>query len=205
MDVDLSPSCRTLKVIPLVWHSKLMNLPTLMSTSCNVPMIVNTWRYIHELYVMFCIYSKGNQLLHVFLSFRSRQGVDIVLSKHEVCTMASIIIANPTHVDLLLWAISTHHFSISKANQTTKKSCWEWHPRDKFFPLTNEILCCFHKRKEQCLTPFFQQCFLITFLKQEISKTLQNMEVFRILSWTTIVVLATSQFPSLSDPSPLTT
>jgi hypothetical protein len=31
------------------------------------------------------------------------------------------------------------------------------------------------------------------------------MEVFRILSWATIVVLATSQFPSLLDPSPLTT
>jgi hypothetical protein len=114
-------------------------------------------------------------------------------------------IANPTHVDILLWAISTHHFSISKANQKKKKSCWEWHPRYKFIPLTNEILCCFHKRREQCLTSFFQQCFLIAFLKQEISKTLQNMEVFRILSWTTIVVLATSQFPSLSDPSPLTT
>ncbi len=162
---------------------------------------------------MWCFASIANEIdfcmvweqLHVFLSFTSRQGVDTVLSKHRVCTMANIIISNPTHVDLLSWAISTRHFAISKATQTNKKSCWKWHPRDKFFPLTNEILCCFHKRREQCLASFCQQCFLITFLKQKVWKTFQNMEVFRILSWATIVVLATSQFPSLLDPSPLTT
>jgi hypothetical protein len=43
----------------------------------------------------------------------SYQRIDSVFTKDEIHTLANVVIANPTHVDLLLWSCITQRFATS--------------------------------------------------------------------------------------------
>jgi hypothetical protein len=62
----------------------------------------------------------GRQQLHAFFSTTfnsSRRWIDIVLIKDGICTLANVVIINPTWIDLLPQSCATQGFVASNAIQ----------------------------------------------------------------------------------------
>jgi hypothetical protein len=149
----------------------------------------------------------GQQQLHAFLSTTfnsSRRWIDIVLIKDGICTLANIVITNPTRIDLLPQSCATQGFVASDATQANERSYCNWHPINQFLPLALEICGCLHKHVDVFLHDYANanwslkgtKCFhlstLITFLCQKVLITLQRMQVSSILSQVVAIGLVTS-------------
>jgi len=149
----------------------------------------------------------GQQQLHAFLSTTfnsSRRWIDIVLIKDGICTLANIVITNPTRIDLLPQSCATQGFVASDATQANERSYCNWHPTNQFLPLALEICGCLHKHVDVFLHDYANanwslkgtKCFhlstLITFLCQKVLITLQRMQVSSILSQVVAIGLVTS-------------
>jgi hypothetical protein len=90
----------------------------------------------------------GQKQLHAFFSstFNSfHWQVDIVLTKNDIHTLATIVIANPTWVDLFPWSCATQRLVASDAVQAKERSYLDRHFTDQFLPLAIEIFGCLHK------------------------------------------------------------
>jgi hypothetical protein len=66
--------------------------------------------------------------------------VDIVITKDGIRTLANIVIANPTWMDLLTWSYTTRGFTTSKGTQTKERNYCDWHPTYHFLLLAIEAL-----------------------------------------------------------------
>jgi hypothetical protein len=90
----------------------------------------------------------GREQLYVLPSTTfnsSRRQFDIVLTKNGICTLADIIIADPTRMDLLPQSCTTQRFVASDVTQVKEMSYRSPHPIDQFFPLAIEVFGCLHK------------------------------------------------------------
>ncbi len=87
--------------------------------------------------------------LHAFFSPMLKsfhRQVDIVFTKSGICTLIYIVIANPTHVDLLPQSCIIQRFAISNVTQVKERSYHNQHPIDQFLFLAIEIFGCLHKQ-----------------------------------------------------------
>jgi hypothetical protein len=78
----------------------------------------------------------------------SHWGVDIVITKDGIRTLANIVIANPTWMDLLTWSYTTRGFTTSKGSQTKERNYCNWHPTNHFLPLAIEVFGCLDKQAD---------------------------------------------------------
>jgi hypothetical protein len=162
----------------------------------------------------------GQQQLHAFFSttFNSfRRWIDIMLIKYGICTLANVVITDPTWIYLLPQSCATQGFVASDAIQANERSYYNWHPTNQFLPLALEICGCLHKHVDVFLHDYANaiwslkgiECFhlstLVTFLRQKNLITLQKMQVSSILSRVVTIGLITSWLPLLQNTPPMTT
>jgi hypothetical protein len=91
----------------------------------------------------------GREQLHALPSITfnfSHQRVDIVLTKDGICTLVKVVIANPTHADLLSQSCTIQGFTTFDATQAKERSYHNQHPTNQFLPLTIEIFGCLHNK-----------------------------------------------------------
>jgi len=158
--------------------------------------------------------------LHVLPSstFNSfRQWVDIVFTKDGVCTLAKVVIANPTWANLFFRFCTIQGFVTINVVQAKEKSYCNWHPIDQILPLAIEVFGYLHKhvnvRLHNCANAIWSLKrpmglhfpTLVIFLCQKISFTLQRMQASSIFSWIIIVGLTTFWLPPLQDTPSITT
>ncbi len=90
------------------------------------------------------------EVSHLFLH-HTRRWVDIVIIKDNFQTMADIVIADPTCLDLVKHASTmTMHVTIVTI-QDKARSYTKWAPRDDFIPLAIETYGCLHPRFDSFL------------------------------------------------------
>jgi hypothetical protein len=140
-----------------------------------------------------------------------------VFTKDGNCTLANIVIVDPTQANLLPQSCTIQKFVAYTATQAKERSYHNWHPINQFFPLTVEIFGYLHKHVDMFLhdganaiwslkgpeSPHLST--LVTFLYQKISMTLQKIQASSILSRVVAVGLTTSQLPPLQNTPPITT
>jgi hypothetical protein len=78
----------------------------------------------------------------------SRQQVDIVLTKDGICTLADILIADPTRAYSLPQSCTTQRFVVFDATQAKERNYRNWHPIHQFFLLTIEVFGWLHKHAD---------------------------------------------------------
>jgi hypothetical protein len=138
----------------------------------------------------------------------------VVFTKDEICTLADVVIIDPTWANLLHRSCAIWRFTTFKTAQAKERNYYDWHPTDHFFPLTIEVFGCLNKQVDV----FLHDCanamwnfkglkglhvyVLITFLCQKISITLQRMQASAILSWVIAIGVTTSQLPPLQNAFP---
>jgi hypothetical protein len=89
--------------------------------------------------------------LHVFISttFNSLcQRVDIVFTKCDICTLADVVIVDPTQANLLPQSCVTQRFVAFDTIESKEMNYCNRHPIDQFFPLVIEIFGCLHKHAD---------------------------------------------------------
>jgi hypothetical protein len=86
--------------------------------------------------------------------------VDVVITRDNFCTLANVVIADLTHIDLVQHALmmAAHVATIAiqyKAQSYTKRA-----PRDDFIPLAIETYSCFHPHFDSFLTSCVHACII---------------------------------------------
>jgi hypothetical protein len=71
--------------------------------------------------------------------------VKIVFTKDTICTLANIVIANPTQIDLFIWSCTSQGFVTSDVFQTKERNYHNQHLIDQFFLLAIKVFECLHK------------------------------------------------------------
>jgi hypothetical protein len=67
----------------------------------------------------------GCEQLHTLLStmfHSSHKRIDIMFTKNGICTLADVVIVDPTQANLFCWSYATWRFAASKTIQATKKN-----------------------------------------------------------------------------------
>jgi hypothetical protein len=91
----------------------------------------------------------GRKHLHAFPSTMfnfAYQQVDIVFTKDGICTLADIVIVDPTQMDLLPQFCAIQRFATSNVIQAKEKNYCNQHPIDQFFLSAIKIFGCLHKQ-----------------------------------------------------------
>ncbi len=132
----------------------------------------------------------------------SHRQVDIVFTKSGICTLIYIVIANPTHVDLLPQSRIIQRFATSNVTQVKERSYHNQHPINQFIFLaieyldvyTNKLICSytiismsFGASKGEKALPFLS--WLLSFIKN-LNYTTKDAII--LLTWAIIVNLDTS-------------
>jgi len=91
----------------------------------------------------------GQTQLHALLSttFNSfHRQVDIVLTKNRICTLANVVIIDPTHADLFSQFYPIQRFATFDATQAKEMSHHNQRPTNQFLLLAIEVFECLHKQ-----------------------------------------------------------
>jgi hypothetical protein len=81
--------------------------------------------------------------------------VNIVLSVDNICTLANVIIVDPTQADLVSWPTFSHGVVTSSVVIQVKEKLYrDCYLMAMFFPLAIEIFGCFHQQANN----FLYQC-----------------------------------------------
>jgi hypothetical protein len=62
-----------------------------------------------------------------------------------ICTLANVVIADPTQVDLVSHATPSSRVAMTVTIQTKEGLYYDQHPKDMFFPLAIEVFGCIHQ------------------------------------------------------------
>jgi hypothetical protein len=68
-----------------------------------------------------------------------------VLTKDDIHTLADVVIADPTQIDLLLESCVIQGYVAFDAVQAKERNYCNQHPTDQFLPLAIEVFDCLHK------------------------------------------------------------
>jgi hypothetical protein len=126
--------------------------------------------------------------------------VDIVLIANGICTLANIIIVDPTHVNLISQVAYSWGMVITIATQAKFVSHWDRHPKDDFIPIAIEIFICLYQQADD----FLHQCanmmwstigfggpplsIICSFYRQRVLVDLQRIQVTTILRWAIMAI-----------------
>jgi len=69
-----------------------------------------------------------------------------MLSIDGICTLADVVIVNPTRVDLVFQTASFHGMVTKMVTQAKEGFYHNYHPINMFFPLAIEIFGCIHQQ-----------------------------------------------------------
>jgi hypothetical protein len=75
----------------------------------------------------------------------SYQQIDNVFTEDEIHTLANVVIANPTHVDLFLQSCITQRFATLDMTEAKERSYCSWPRIDQFLVVAIEIFECLYK------------------------------------------------------------
>jgi len=67
-----------------------------------------------------------------------------MFTKNEICTLANVVIIDPTHANLLPRSCTTQGFVAFDATQAKERNYHDQHHIDQFLCLTIEIFGCLH-------------------------------------------------------------
>jgi hypothetical protein len=107
-----------------------------------------------------------------------------VFTKDGICTLADVVIANLTQVDLLPQSCATQGFVTSDVVQAKKRNYHNQRPINQFLPLAIEVFGCLHKHANvflhDCVNAIWSLkgtkgphlSTLVTFFHQKVSITL---------------------------------
>jgi hypothetical protein len=76
----------------------------------------------------------------------SHEQVDILLSIDGICTLAYVVIVNPTRVDLVSQTTSLDKVVAKMVTQAKEGFYHDHHPINTFFPLAIEVFECIHQQ-----------------------------------------------------------
>jgi hypothetical protein len=78
--------------------------------------------------------------------------MDIVIIKNNFCTLADVVIANPSHINLMQHASTMIMHVATITVQDNAQSYTERMPKDDFIPLAIKMCSCLHPRFDSFLT-----------------------------------------------------
>ncbi len=112
----------------------------------------STYDVVHDTFAIIAWdanFHVGREQLHalsstMFHSFCWR--VNIMLIKDGICTLANVVIVDPTQADLLHWSCTTWGFAAFEVIQAKKKSYHDRHPTYYFLLLAIEVFGCLDKQ-----------------------------------------------------------
>jgi len=97
------------------------------------------------------------KVFHFFPCYTWKR-TNIVITRNNFQTLTNIVIANPTHTNLVQHnSITTAHAG-TVATQDKARSYTEWTPRNDFIPLAMETYNCFHFCFDSFLTSCVHAC-----------------------------------------------
>jgi hypothetical protein len=126
------------------------------------------------------VFHMGQEQLHALPSTTFNSfcwWVNIVLTKDGICTLAHIVIVDPTRMDLLPWSCAIQGFVASNAIQVKKRHFYNQHPTNQFLPLTIEVFGYLDK---------MSMCFYMIVLMP--FGTWRGQKVFIFLRWSLFFV-----------------
>ncbi len=145
----------------------------------------------------------------------SRELVDIMLLIDGICTLANVIIINPTQVDLVSQTTSFHRVVTKMVTQAKEGFYHNQHPINTFFSLTIEVFGCIHQQAYDFLhrcasmawspkgTNGLPLIILLAFYRWKMSIALQKVRIAFILRHIIIASEGSSRFTGLSSFSSL--
>jgi hypothetical protein len=142
--------------------------------------------------------------------------MDIVLTANGICTLANIIIVDPTHVNLISQVAYSLGMFTTIATQAKIVSHYDQHLEDDFIPIAIEIFICLYQQADN----FLHRCANMTWLakgfegpplsiirsfyRYKVLVVLQRIQVATILHWAIVTIgKASSKLGVLLGFSPI--